>query len=37
MIIMDKESMVWETLPPPFFCKSLLSLALAGSPLGFTR
>jgi hypothetical protein len=28
-IIMDKESMVWETLPPPFFCKSLLSLAVA--------
>jgi hypothetical protein len=36
-IIMDKESMVRETFPPPFFCKLLSSLMLAWSPLGFTR
>jgi hypothetical protein len=36
-IIMDKEGMVRETLPPPFFWESLLSLAVAWSPLGFTR
>jgi hypothetical protein len=28
-IIMDEECMVWETLPPPFFCKPMLSLAVA--------
>jgi hypothetical protein len=28
-IIMDGESMVCKTLPPPFFCESLLSLAVA--------
>ncbi len=37
MVVMDKESMVWQTLPPPFFCKPLLSLALAWSPLDSTR
>ncbi len=36
-ITMDEESMVRETLPLPFFCKLLLSLVLAWSPLGFTR
>ncbi len=28
-IIMDEQCMVWETLPPPFFCKPMLSLAVA--------
>ncbi len=28
-IIMDEESMVRETLPTPFFCKSLMSLVVA--------